>query len=185
MSRPPVPGLGRREARERAVQLVYEAEQRDLRAEPLIDEQFVVPDAYTAVLVRGTERHRARIDGLITKFATGWPLSRMPALDRAVLRIAVYELGHEPEVPTAVILNEAVEFANSYSTDDSGRFINGVLASVAVEVRPEHLGRGGRAGRDDRCARRTVGGGTRGGRWRSVSGARHLPSAACSCRAAT
>jgi len=119
------------------VQLVYEAEQRDLRAEPLIDEQFVVPDAYTAVLVRGTERHRARIDGLITKFATGWPLSRMPALDRAVLRIAVYELGHEPEVPTAVILNEAVEFANSYSTDDSGRFINGVLASVAVEVRPD------------------------------------------------
>lgn len=137
MSRPPVPGLGRREAHERAVQLVYEAEQRDLRAEPLIDEQFVVPDAYTAVLVRGTERHRARIDGLITKFATGWPLSRMPALDRAVLRIAVYELGHEPEVPTAVILNEAVEFANSYSTDDSGRFINGVLASVAVEVRPD------------------------------------------------
>ena len=129
MSRPPVPGLGRREARERAVQLVYEAEQRDLRAEPLIDEQFVVPDAYTAVLVRGTERHRARIDGLITKFATGWPLSRMPALDRAVLRIAVYELGHEPEVPTAVILNEAVEILKRYPD-----LRVELLANTSVEV---------------------------------------------------
>jgi N utilization substance protein B len=60
----------------------------------------------------------------------------MPALDRAVLRVAVYELGHEPEIPAAVILNEAVEFANTYSTDDSGKFVNGLLSAVSQELRP-------------------------------------------------
>ncbi|MFN8053260.1 MAG: transcription antitermination factor NusB [Acidimicrobiales bacterium] len=129
-------GVGRREERERAVQLVYEAEQRELGAGDILADQVLDPEPYTGDLVRGVDRHRVQIDALLTRFAKGWTLDRMPALDRAILRVATYELGHEPEVPTAVVLNEAVELANSYSTDDSGRFVNGVLASIAREVRP-------------------------------------------------
>lgn len=131
----PTGGVGRREARERAVQLVYEGEQRGISAADLVAEQVIEPDPYAARLVIGVERHAAVIDALLTRFATGWSLERMPALDRAVLRVAAYELGHEPEVPTGVVLNEAVELANSYSTDDSGRFVNGVLSTAARELR--------------------------------------------------
>ncbi len=133
----PSAAAGRREARERAVQLVYEAEQRELAADDLLAEQAVEPDAYTDALVRGVDEHREAIDALITCFAKGWSIERMPALDRAVLRVAIYELGHQPQVPTAVVLNEAVELSNTYSTDDSGRFVNGVLSAVAKELRPD------------------------------------------------
>ena len=132
----PAAGTGRREARERAVQLVYEAEQRELDATAVLAEQAVTPDEYTAAIVTGVHRHIEQLDGLIVRFAKGWSLDRMPSLDRAVLRVAIYELGHEPEVPTAVVLNEAVELSNTYSTDDSGRFVNGVLSSIAKELRP-------------------------------------------------
>ena len=128
-------GVGRREARERAVQLVYEAEQRSLDAPAILADQVIDPDPYTTALVTGVDRHRGEIDELVTRFAKDWSLARMPALDRAVLRVGVYELGHESEVPTAVVLTEAVELANSYSTDDSGRFVNGVRAAVARELR--------------------------------------------------
>ena len=128
-------GVGRREARERAVQLVYEAEQRSLGGPDILADQVLEPDPYTTALVAGLDRHQAQIDGLLSRFAKGWTLERMPALDRAVLRIGMYELGHEPEIPTAVVLNEAVELANSYGTDDSGRFVNGVLAAAARELR--------------------------------------------------
>lgn len=130
-------GPGRHEARERAVQLCYEGEQRSMALTDIVEEQVVDPDPYTATLVLGVERHGGQIDGLLGRFAKGWSLERMPALDRAILRVGMYELGHEPEVPTAVVLNEAVELANSYSTDDSGRFVNGVLAAAARELRPE------------------------------------------------
>ncbi len=68
--------------------------------------------------------------------AKGWTLARMPVLDLNVMRLGVFELLERPDVPTAVVLNEAVELAKRFSTDDSGRFVNGVLASVAAQVRP-------------------------------------------------
>jgi N utilization substance protein B len=79
---------------------------------------------------RGTE-----IDGLVEAAAIGWDLDRMAVVDRNVLRLAVAELLERPDIPTAVILNEAVELASAYSTDDSGRFVNGVLATLAVQIR--------------------------------------------------
>lgn len=130
-------GVGRHEARERAVQLCYEAEQREITLSAILDDQVLEPEPYTGTLVVGLERHQSQIDGLLSRFAKGWTIERMPALDRAILRIGMYELGHEPEVPTAVVLNEAVELANSYSTDDSGRFVNGVLAAAARELRAQ------------------------------------------------
>ena len=126
---------GRHEARERAVQLCYEAEQRSISLAAILDDQVIDPEPYTGTLVMGVERHQVQIDGLLSRFAQGWSIERMPALDRAILRVGMYELGHEPEVPTAVVLNEAVELANSYSTDDSGRFVNGVLAAVVPVLR--------------------------------------------------
>lgn len=126
---------GRHEARERAIQLVYEAEQRELDAAGILGDQLLEPDAYTVTLINGVGEHRAEIDEVISTYARGWTLERMPSMDRAVLRVAVYELGHAPDVPTAVVLDEAVELAKRYGTDDSGRFVNGVLSSAARELR--------------------------------------------------
>ena len=77
-----------------------------------------------------------RIDGLLGEHAKGWTLARMPALDRAALRMGTAELITRADVPTAVVLNETVELASRFSTDDSGRFVNGLLAKIATEVRP-------------------------------------------------
>jgi len=102
----------------------------------VLDELPAPADPYAVVLVQGVVRHQERIDALLSGSALGWELGRMPAVDRAVLRLATYELLEEPEVPLAVVIDEAVELAGEYSTDDSGRFVNGVLSSVAAHVRP-------------------------------------------------
>jgi N utilization substance protein B len=117
------------------VHLLYEADQRSVAVDTVLDEQVLPADEYTQDLLHGVEAHRAELDATIGRLARGWTLERMPAMDRLVLEIAVFELGQRPDVPTAVILNEAVELANEYSTDDSGRFVNGVLASAAAELR--------------------------------------------------
>jgi transcription antitermination protein NusB len=125
----------RHQARERVVSLLYEAELKGERPTEVLDELVMAPDPYTATLVRAVESRRIEIDGLIGAASIGWDLGRMAVVDRNVLRLAVAELLECPDVPTAVILNEAVELASAYSTDDSGRFVNGVLATVAVQVR--------------------------------------------------
>ncbi len=79
--------------------------------------------------------HREEIDELIASYAQGWTIERMPNVDRAILRIASWEMLHNPEVPAAVAINEAVALAKEYSTDDSSRFVNGVLGKIA-----EHAG---------------------------------------------
>lgn len=136
MSRPVSAEAGRHEARERAIQLIYEAEQRELDSAAILADQVLDPDPYTATLVAGVGEHRNEIDNLIEEFARGWTLERMPAMDRAVLRVAIFELGHVADVPTPVVLDEAVELAKRYGTDDSGRFVNGVLSAIAKELRP-------------------------------------------------
>jgi N utilization substance protein B len=126
----------RREARERALGLCYELEVRDLAVDTLIDQQPAPPDAYAVQLVRGVEEHSADVDAVLRKFSEHWALERMPAVDRAVLRLGAYELGWEPGVPSAVVISEAVELAKQYSTKDSGRFVNGLLSRIAEELRP-------------------------------------------------
>jgi len=85
---------------------------------------------YAEVLVRGYAAHAEVIDDLLDEYAEGWTLERMPAVDRAILRIAVYELVYSADVPPAVAVDEAVELAKSLSTDNSPRFINGVLGQI-------------------------------------------------------
>jgi N utilization substance protein B len=126
----------RRDARERALGLLYEAETKGCTGAELLAELPVPPDDFTVGLVAAVDEHRERIDGLLSEFAQGWTLARMPALDRAALRMGTAELLTRPDVPTAVVLNEVVELASRFSTDDSGRFVNGLLARVATEVRP-------------------------------------------------
>src|ERR1039457_360839 len=125
----------RRQARERVVTLLYEAELKGERPTAVVDALATAPDPYTATLVQLVETRAPEIDALISGAAIGWDLGRMAVVDRNVLRLAVAALLACPDVPTAVILNEAVELASAYSTDDSGRFVNGVLASLALQVR--------------------------------------------------
>jgi len=115
--------------------LLYEAEAKHLDPAALVDDLPVAPDPYAERLVRGVARLGERIDGLLAGSAVGWELARMPAVDRAVLRMAVFELLDELDVPVAVVIDEAVELVKQYSTDDSGRFVNGVLSTIAAEVR--------------------------------------------------
>ncbi len=87
--------------------------------------------SYASILVEGVQEHAASIDERITRYAEHWALDRMPVVDRNLLRVAIFELLWMAEVPTAVVINEAVELAKSLSTEDSGRFINGVLGRLA------------------------------------------------------
>ena len=127
----------RREARERALGLAYERDQRDVGADTVLGGLDVAADPYAERLVRGLDAHSDEIDQLLSQYAQHWTLDRMPVIDRTVLRLATYELVHELDTPTGVILNEAVELAKLYSTKDSGRFVNGLLSRIAQVVRPD------------------------------------------------
>jgi transcription antitermination protein NusB len=133
---PAVPALRtRRQARERALSLLYEAEVKGESPEAVLSGLPADPDRFAGELVAGVGGHAEEIDGWLRRYARDWAVERMPAIDRALLRIGVYELLHRPDVPTAVVIAEAVELASRFSTEDSGRFVNGVLARIADEVR--------------------------------------------------
>lgn len=130
-------GIGdpRSVARESALTLLYEAESKGITPAAVVAAQVIPVEEVVRVLVLGVMEHQARIDASITDHATGWTIERMPVLDRNILRMATFELMHRQEVPTAVILDEAVELAKRFSTDDSGRFVNGVLSAIAADTR--------------------------------------------------
>jgi transcription antitermination protein NusB len=116
--------------------LLYEADSKGIAAADVLAAQISEADELTTFLVEGVEANRARLDEVISEHARGWTLARMPAIDRTVLRIAGFELLGNRDVPVAVVLNEAVEMAKRFSTDDSGRFVNGVLSSLVPVLRP-------------------------------------------------
>jgi N utilization substance protein B len=135
-SRPARPADDERsDARERALILLYEAETKGIAPSEVLAAQVAPPDELTLVLVRGVEAHLAQLDAAIAAHAKGWTLARMPAIDRNVLRVAAFELLGRRDVPVAVVLDEAVELAKRFSTDDSGRFVNGVLAALVPVLR--------------------------------------------------
>jgi transcription antitermination protein NusB len=137
----------RSKARKRALDILFEAE---IRGEPVLDllaERSAAersPDGtgpppvsgFSAELVRGVQAHRERIDELLAGHSQGWTLDRMPAVDRNILRIGVYELFWAPGVPDGVAISEAVLLARELSTDDSPAFVNGLLARL-MELKPE------------------------------------------------
>jgi transcription antitermination protein NusB len=125
----------RRAARERALALCYELETKGETAEDVLAELPAPPDEYTVTLVRGVGAHRDELDDLLRTVSQRWAVERMPAVDRALLRIGSYELGWEPDLPVGVVIDEAVELAQQYSTRDSGRFVHALLARIADQVR--------------------------------------------------
>ena len=127
----------RREARERALGLLYEADAKGQDVQQVLDELPVLPDPFVVELARGVQTRIDEIDPLISAYSIDWALDRMPVVDRTVLRMAIWELLARTEVPIGVVISEAVELAKRYSTDESGRFVNGVLASVAAKLRPD------------------------------------------------
>ena len=126
----------RTEARERALALLYEADAKSLDPFELLSTLAVPPDPLATVLVEGVANEQARIDELISRYLRGWTLERMALVDRLVLSIATFELLGRPDVPTAVVIDEAVELAKRYSTEESGKFVNGMLSSIAGDARP-------------------------------------------------
>lgn len=135
------PVRGRHQARKRAVDLLFEAEVRGISAAEVVDTRAALAEAkpdiarlhpYTAAVARGVSEHAAHIDDLITGHLRGWTLDRLPAVDRAILRVSVWELLHAADVPEPVVVDEAVQLAKELSTDDSPGFVNGVLGQVML-----------------------------------------------------
>jgi N utilization substance protein B len=125
----------RSDARERALHLLYEAHAKSESGSSIVESQVLAVDDLVLEIVQGVDVITAFADEIITENAIGWTLARMPVIDLIVLRIAIFELKSRPDVPTAVILNEAVELAKTFSTDESGRFVNGILSTIAKKVR--------------------------------------------------
>ncbi|CAG7595289.1 transcription antitermination factor NusB [Leucobacter soli] len=133
----------RTKARKRALDMLFQADVRGERLEAIVEAEAKraagEPDRmaswlYAREIVDGVADHRDEIDELIASYAQGWTLDRMPNVDRALLRLSAWEVLHNPEVPTAVAIDEAVELAKEYSTDDSARFVNGVLGKIALHA---------------------------------------------------
>ena len=124
----------RSKARKRALDILFESEVRGLPLGATLDERVLDAEPpvneYSVRLVRGIREHQARIDELVTAYAQGWSLERMPTVDRNALRIGVYEVLYVDEVPDPVAISEAMNLARDLSTDDSPAFVNGVLATV-------------------------------------------------------
>jgi len=124
----------RTKARKRALDVLYESAQRDTDPMATLRERLAQSDPpvpeYAVELVEGVVAHRERIDELLSTYAEDWTLERMPPVDLALLRIGVFELLWCDGVPDAVAVSEAVEMATSLSTDESPRFVNGLLARL-------------------------------------------------------
>ena len=134
--------------RKRALDILFESESRGLSADGTLADRLEVNDppvnAYTVSLVEGVAANAAQIDALLEENSFAWPLERMPAVDRNLLRIGVFEILHVDDVPDAVAISEAVELATDLSTDESPKFINGLLSKVA-QIKPEVLNRAAEA----------------------------------------
>ena len=131
----------RSKARKRALDVLFEAEQRGMNVETLLAERLAHPgteaplNEYSVELVQGVVRKWNAINELLSTYSQGWTIERMPAVDRAILRIGAFEVLYADEVPDAVAISEAVELARTLSTDDSPKFVNGLLNRLS-EVKP-------------------------------------------------
>lgn len=134
----------RTKARKRAIDAIFAADLRpDSPLDLLEDTYQQVQDRqnqdeifdYARTLVSGVIEHQREIDSLLETYSQGWTLDRMPNLDRAILRVATWEIRFNPDVPDAVAISEAVELAKEYSTDDSSSFVNGLLSRISGTAR--------------------------------------------------
>ena len=127
--------MGRREDRERALELLYEAGAKGIHPADVIDALPLAPEPYAQLLAVGVGDHLDLLDHLIGARARGWSVERLATVDHQLLRLGSFELAFEPDQPEGIVINEAVELAKRFSTDDSPRFVNGVLAAICGDVR--------------------------------------------------
>ena len=124
----------RTKARKRALDILFECDARDVMPLELLDERVMAADPpvneYTAELVRGVAGNIGRIDELLTTYSQGWTIERMPAVDRNVLRLGVFEVLYVEDVPDAVAVSEAMSLVRDLSTDESPAFVNGILGNI-------------------------------------------------------
>jgi len=134
----------RTKARKRALDVLFEADQRGLDPVTLLAQRIEQPGTeaalpqYSVDLVEGVVAHGDRIDEVLATYSHGWTIERMPAVDRALLRIGTWEILFNDEVPDVVAVDEAVDLARSLSTDESPAFVNGLLARI-VDLKPTLL----------------------------------------------
>ena len=130
----------RSKARKAALDLLYEGDIRKTSAINILNQrsgdlEYVIRD-FTKELVQGVDENRRKIDELITTYSQGWDMDRMPVIDRNILRLAIYEILWSKDVPPAVAIDEAIELAQTLSTDDSSKYINGVLSKI-IEIKAD------------------------------------------------
>jgi transcription antitermination protein NusB len=129
---------GRRSARRQAVFILYQQDLLALKLEDALARAAdPVADEYTTLLVQGVAAHRDQIDEMLGAHVEGWALSRLGVLERAILRLAAYELVWEPETPAAVVIDEAVGAAKRFCSDEAGSLVNGVLGSLVGSLRAQ------------------------------------------------
>jgi N utilization substance protein B len=126
----------RHQQRERALSLLYEAELKGETPLQIVDALPLPPDPFVRTLIEQVVASREEADRRIAAASVGWPLERMAVIDRIVLRMAVAELLDGEGPPVAVVIDEAVELVKAYSTDESGRFVNGILSTIAADIGP-------------------------------------------------
>jgi N utilization substance protein B len=138
----------RRKARKRALDVLFSADVRGVELTVALDEAEIIASrqperssswGYAKEMVEGVLAHRGEIDQLLSDTSESWPLERMPTVDRAVLRIGVWEILYNPNVPLAVVISEAVELASELSTEASGGFVHGILSAIAEHTSPAEV----------------------------------------------
>ncbi|MEG3586161.1 MAG: transcription antitermination factor NusB [Actinomycetota bacterium] len=129
--------IGRRQSRETLLGLLYEYASKSNDFVEIVNQLPLEPDGYAKELAQALTTNLKEIDGKISEVSHSWDLDRMPAVDLSILRIAVLEILRFPSVPAVAIVSEAVELASKYSTETSGPFVNGVLAEICRQIRPD------------------------------------------------
>lgn len=129
----------RRKARTIALEIIYQKEITNYPLDEIIKNrlrmgEYEIPSEFSMSLVRGVLNHQEELDDLISNYADNWALDRMPLLDRNIIKISLYEMLYEQDIPFSVSINEAVELAKIFGTEDSRKFVNGVLGKIASEL---------------------------------------------------
>lgn len=124
----------RSKARKRALDAIFQA---DLTNKPIVeiqDDTEIEDKKYSDILINGIKEHQVQIDSMISDSLTNWTIDRIPRVDRNILRVAVYELLFQKDVPVSVVISEAVKLAEDLSTDESASFVNGTLANISKKI---------------------------------------------------
>ncbi len=138
--------LERRKARKLALEILYQKEITGRSLEKIMEDRAYFEESeplsdFSLRIIQGVLKHQKQINEMIEKYTDNWALERMPILDKNIIRMGIYEMLYEEDIPFSVSINEAVELAKIFGMKDSSRFVNGILGRIALELRGSHVGR--------------------------------------------